>query len=163
MRINLIVSRVLVVAPGVLLVRMTKFVIHTVSSLVIKFNIWILAQIVENRETRLSRPFVGPGGNYSKSYDENRSAIHITALLLTWDLLATGEITRKLMRKTDLPYNSAGDLGTAGDCGRLCEKLWRKQICPWICHTILLVTWDQLVTAGDYAKNYDENRSAIHY
>jgi hypothetical protein len=27
----------------------------------------------------------------------------------------------------------------------------------------VLVTWDLLVTAGNYAKNYDENRSAIYY
>ena len=44
---------------------------------------------MENRETRLSRPFLGPGDNFSKSYDENH-----------------------------LPYNnagSAGDLRSAGD------------------------------------------------
>jgi hypothetical protein len=64
------------------------------------------------------------------------------------------------MTKTDLPYNTAGDLGPAGDCGRLCEKLWRKQICHIL---LVLVTWDLLVTVGNYSKNYDENRSAIQY
>ena len=29
-------------------------------------------QIVENRRGRLSRPFLGPGDNFSKSYDENQ-------------------------------------------------------------------------------------------
>jgi hypothetical protein len=29
-------------------------------------------QIVENRETQLSSPFLGPGDNFSKSYDENQ-------------------------------------------------------------------------------------------
>ena len=29
-------------------------------------------QIVENRRERLSRPFLGPGDNFSKSYDENQ-------------------------------------------------------------------------------------------
>jgi hypothetical protein len=28
------------------------------------------AQIVEDRETRLSKPFLGHGGNFSESYDE---------------------------------------------------------------------------------------------
>jgi hypothetical protein len=36
---------------------------------------------------------------------------------VTWDLLVTGEIIRKIMTKTDLPYNTAGDLGPAGDWG----------------------------------------------
>ena len=27
---------------------------------------------MENRKGRLSRPFLGPGDNFSKSYDENR-------------------------------------------------------------------------------------------
>ena len=27
-----------------------------------------------NRDTRLSRPFLGPGDNFSKSYDENKFA-----------------------------------------------------------------------------------------
>jgi hypothetical protein len=30
------------------------------------------AQIVENRETQLSSPFLGPGDNFPKSYDENQ-------------------------------------------------------------------------------------------
>ena len=29
-------------------------------------------QIVENRRGRLSRPFLGPGDNFSKIYDENQ-------------------------------------------------------------------------------------------
>jgi hypothetical protein len=74
-------------------------------------------------------------------------------------MLVTGEIIRKVMTKTDLPYNSAGHLGPAGDSEKLSEKLWRKQIC----HTILLVAWDLLVTRGNYSKSYDENRSTIQY
>jgi hypothetical protein len=31
-----------------------------------------LAQIAENRETRLSRPFLGPGDIFSTIYDENQ-------------------------------------------------------------------------------------------
>ena len=42
---------------------------------IFNFSNGLLAQIVENRETRLSRKFLGPGDNFSKSYDENRSAI----------------------------------------------------------------------------------------
>jgi hypothetical protein len=34
---------------------------------------------------------------------------------MTWDLLVTEEIIRKIMTKTDLPYNTADDLGPAGD------------------------------------------------
>ena len=37
-------------------------------------------QIVENRRGRLSRPFLGPGDNFSKSYDENR---------FVWQVIAT--------------------------------------------------------------------------
>ena len=29
-------------------------------------------EIVENRRGRLSRPFLSPGDNFSKSYDENQ-------------------------------------------------------------------------------------------
>jgi hypothetical protein len=36
------------------------------------FSTWFYAQIVENRETQLSSPFLGPGDNFSKSYDENQ-------------------------------------------------------------------------------------------
>jgi hypothetical protein len=44
----------------------------TVTSSVFNFSTWFLAQIVENRETRLSSPFLGPGDKFSKSYDENQ-------------------------------------------------------------------------------------------
>ena len=44
-------------------------------------------------------------------------------VLVTWDLLVTGEIIRKVMTKTDLPYNTAGDLRPAGDSGKLFEKV----------------------------------------
>ena len=114
-------------------------------------------------------------GDYAKSYDENRSA-HGSAIQYCWwpgTSWWLREIMRKIMTKTDLPYTiSAGDMRPAGDCGKLCEKLWRKQICHillrisagdmrragdcgklceklWrkqICHTILLTTWDLLVT-----------------
>jgi len=124
----------------------------------------------------------GDWGNYSKRYDENRSAIQYCWWPETcWWL---GEIIRKGMTKTYLPYNSGGHLGPAGDSGKLFEKLWRKQIC----HTILLVTWDLLVTGeiirkgmtktdfpyntagylgpagdcGNYSKSYDENRSSYN-
>ena len=54
------------------------------------FRGWFLAQIVENRETRLSKLFLGPGDNFWKSYDENRSVIqHDTKLLVICDLLVT--------------------------------------------------------------------------
>ena len=36
------------------------------------FRRWFLVQIVENRRGYLSRPFLIPGDNFSKSYDENR-------------------------------------------------------------------------------------------
>ena len=36
------------------------------------FRTRFFAQIVENRETQLSTPFLGPGDNFSKSYDENQ-------------------------------------------------------------------------------------------
>jgi hypothetical protein len=97
----------------------------------------------------------------------------------------TGGIIGKVLTKTDLPYNNDGHLGPAGDWGKIFEKLCRKQIC----HTILLVTWDLLVTGGiirkimtktdlpyntggdpgpavdlgNYWKSYDENTSSIQY
>ena len=90
------------------------------------------------RRVFLARPFVGPGRNYSKSYDGNRSAIQYCWWPETcWWL---GEIIRKVMTKTDLPYNTAGYLGHAGEWGKLFEKLCRKQIC----HTILLVILNPL-------------------
>ena len=36
------------------------------------FSRWFLVQIVENRRGRLSRPFLSPGDNFSKRYDENQ-------------------------------------------------------------------------------------------
>jgi hypothetical protein len=44
----------------------------TVTSQVFYFSTRFFAQIVENRETQLSSPFLGPGDNFSKSYDENQ-------------------------------------------------------------------------------------------
>jgi hypothetical protein len=44
----------------------------TVTSSIFNFSTWFFAQIVENRETQLSSPFLGPGDNFSKSYDENQ-------------------------------------------------------------------------------------------
>ena len=44
----------------------------TVTLSIFKFCPRFLAQIVENRETQLSSPFLGPGDNFSKSYDENQ-------------------------------------------------------------------------------------------
>ena len=38
------------------------------------------AQIVQNRETQLSSPFLGPGDNFLKSYDENRFRKVVPAL-----------------------------------------------------------------------------------
>ena len=39
---------------------------------IFNFSTWFLAQIVENREMCLSRPFLVPGDNFSKSYDETQ-------------------------------------------------------------------------------------------
>ena len=44
----------------------------TVTLSIFYFSALFFAQIVENRETQLSSPFLGPGGNFSKSYDENQ-------------------------------------------------------------------------------------------
>ena len=44
----------------------------TVTLLNFNFSMRFFAQIVENRETQLSSPFLGPGDNFSKSYDENK-------------------------------------------------------------------------------------------
>ena len=44
----------------------------TVTLSIFNFSTWFFAQIVENRETQLSSPFLGPGDNFSKSYDENQ-------------------------------------------------------------------------------------------
>jgi hypothetical protein len=44
----------------------------TVTLSIFIFSTRFFAQIVENRETQLSSLFLGPGGNFSKSYDENR-------------------------------------------------------------------------------------------
>jgi hypothetical protein len=44
----------------------------TVTLSVFNFSTRFFAQIVENRETQLSSPFLGPGDNFSKSYDENQ-------------------------------------------------------------------------------------------
>jgi hypothetical protein len=39
---------------------------------IFNFSTLFFAQIVENRETQLSSPFLGHGDNFSKSYDENQ-------------------------------------------------------------------------------------------
>jgi hypothetical protein len=39
---------------------------------IFNFSTRFFAQIVENRETQLSSPFLSPGDNFSKSYDENQ-------------------------------------------------------------------------------------------
>jgi hypothetical protein len=39
---------------------------------IFNFSTRFFAQIVENRETQLSSPFLGPGDIFSKSYDENQ-------------------------------------------------------------------------------------------
>ena len=44
----------------------------TVTLSIFNFSTRFFAQIVENRETQLSSPFLGPGDNFSKSYDENQ-------------------------------------------------------------------------------------------
>ena len=45
----------------------------TVTSSIFNFSTRFFAQIVEKiRETQLSSPFLGPGDNFSKSYDENQ-------------------------------------------------------------------------------------------
>jgi hypothetical protein len=44
----------------------------TVTLSIFKFSTRFFAQIVENRETQLSSPFLGPVDNFSKSYDENQ-------------------------------------------------------------------------------------------
>ena len=44
----------------------------TVTSSVFNFSTRLFAQIVENRETQLSSPFLSPRDNFSKSYDENQ-------------------------------------------------------------------------------------------
>ena len=44
----------------------------TVTLSIFNFSTRFFAQIVENRETQLSSPFLGPGDNFSKSSDENQ-------------------------------------------------------------------------------------------
>jgi hypothetical protein len=44
----------------------------TVTLLIIKLSTWFLSQIAEDRETRLSKSFFGPGDDFSKGYDENQ-------------------------------------------------------------------------------------------
>ena len=56
----------------------------TVTSSIFNFSTRFFAQIVENRETQLSSIFLGPGGNFSKSYDETRFRKVVPALNLAW-------------------------------------------------------------------------------
>ena len=44
----------------------------TVTLSIFNFSTRFFVQIVESRETQLASPFLGPGGNFSKSYDENQ-------------------------------------------------------------------------------------------
>ena len=44
----------------------------TVTLSIFNFSTRFFAQIVENRQTQLSSPFLGPGDIFSKSYDENQ-------------------------------------------------------------------------------------------
>ena len=44
----------------------------TVTLSIFNFSTRFFAQIVENRETQLSSPFLSPGDIFSKSYDENQ-------------------------------------------------------------------------------------------
>ena len=57
------------------------------------FSTRFFAQIVENRETQLSSLFLGPGDNFSKSYDENQ----------IWS--KCGHARAGLMRRSQVPYN----------------------------------------------------------
>jgi hypothetical protein len=104
--------------------------------------------------------YLGPACDWWKLFEKLcRKKVCHTILLVTWHLLVAGEIIRKVMTKTDLPYNNAGYLGPAGVWGKLFEKLWRKQIC----HTskILLVTWDLLV-AGEIIRKVMTKKDLPH-
>jgi hypothetical protein len=60
----------------------------TVTSSIFKFSTRFFAQIVENRETQLSSQFLGPGDNFSKSYDENQIwSEWVRARPRAWDLM----------------------------------------------------------------------------
>ena len=52
----------------------------TVTLSIFNFSTRFFAQIVENRETQLSSPFISPGDIFSKSYDENRFRKVVPAL-----------------------------------------------------------------------------------
>ena len=54
-------------------------------------------QIVENHKTQLSSPFLGPGDNFSKSYDENQIlSERPRAKPRAWDLMHDrGDWTRQ--------------------------------------------------------------------
>ena len=56
---------------------------NTVTLSIFKFSAWFFAQIVENRKTQLSSPFLSPGDIFSKSYDENRFVWQLYGI---WDL-----------------------------------------------------------------------------
>jgi hypothetical protein len=60
----------------------------TVTLSIFNFSTIFFAQIVENRETQLSSPFLGPGDNFSKSYDENQIWSEcVRAKPRAWDLI----------------------------------------------------------------------------
>ena len=52
----------------------------TITLSIFNFSTGFFAQIEENRETQLSSLFLGPGDNFSKSYDENRFRKVVPAL-----------------------------------------------------------------------------------
>ena len=58
------------------------------------------AQIVENRETRLSSPFIGPGDNFSKSYDTEYTSMFTKLGKNAFILIPL----RKLLYKFEAPF-----------------------------------------------------------
>jgi hypothetical protein len=65
----------------------------TVTLSIFNFSTRFFAQIVENRETQLSSHFLGPGDNFSKSYDENQ----------IWSNRVYARAG--LMRRSQMPYS----------------------------------------------------------
>jgi hypothetical protein len=73
----------------------------TVTLSIFNFSTRFFAQIVENRETQLSSPFLGPGDNFSKSYDENQ----------IWsDWAGSPRLADRPGFAIQLPYKSGPDL-----------------------------------------------------
>jgi hypothetical protein len=93
----------------------------TVTLSVFKFRTWFFAQIVENRETRLSSSFWGPGDIFSKSYDGNQiwskcsggmraPRRPMVGLEPAWDL------TRARRASIQLPYKSGSRHNFSKNC-----------------------------------------------